>query len=340
MKKFQFLALLFAVLLAFSCDRNDEKWIIDWVPIHMYVYLSDAEGESLFDPSNADAYDSSKIVITYNGKEYGVRDYFSPSRPTAQPMEVFAYFRGAQIEADSNGVARLSLGDWARNAKWDMDAVEVSWGDGTMDTFAFSHDYTLNPKHRNNPDKDFGYTFTSQFYLNGEPNEGNIFRIVKDNINNNEVLVDWAPIELFVYLNDADGNNLLDPEYEHAYDSANIVLTYEGKEYEVINYLTPNEPQAQPMYYLAVFDAPYICHDTKGVARLTIGEWGRVGKWDMATVEVAWGDGTTDTFAFSHDFTYNPEYRNDADNGWGYTFTTQYYLNGESHNGCMYYLVK
>ena len=161
-----------------------------------------------------------------------------------------------------------------------------------------------------------------------------------DDNGQNDVEVDWAPLELFVYLSDADGNNLLDPEYEHAYDSANIVLTYEGMEYEVINYLTPSEPKAQPMWYLAVFDSPYICHDTKGVARLTIGEWGRVGKWDMATVEVAWGDGTTDTFAFSHDFTYNPEYRNDADNGWGYTFTTQYYLNGEPHDGCMYYLVK
>ena len=161
-----------------------------------------------------------------------------------------------------------------------------------------------------------------------------------DDNGQNDVIVDWAPLELFVYLSDADGNNLLDPEYEHAYDSANIVLTYEGMEYEVINYLTPNEPRAQPMYYLAVFDAPYICYDTKGVARLTIGEWGRNEKWDMATVDVAWGDGTTDTFAFSHDFTYNPEYRNYEDNGWGYRFTTQYYLNGESHDSCMYYLVK
>ena len=118
------------------------------------------------------------------------------------------------------------------------------------------------------------------------------------------------------------------------------MLTYEGEEYEVINYLTPSEPKAQPMWYHAVFDSPYICHDTKGVARLTIGEWGRVGKWDMATVEVSWGDGTTDTFAFSHDYTYNPEYRNDPDNGWGYTFTTQYYLNDEPHDGFVYNLVK
>ena len=179
----------------------------------------------------------------------------------------------------------------------------------------------------NNQDVDSDQTIVS----NDDDNDDN---------GQNDVLVDWAPLELFVYLSDADGNNLLDPEYEHAYDSANIVLTYEGEEYEVINYLTPSEPKAQPMWYHAVFDSPYICHDTKGVARLTIGEWGRVGKWDMATVEVSWGDGTTDTFAFSHDYTYNPEYRNDADNGWGYTFTTQYYLNDEPHDGFVYNLVK
>ena len=190
----------------------------------------------------------------------------------------------------------------------------------------------------NNQDVDSDQTIVS----NDDDNDVN-----KDDNNTNnddngqdDVIVDWAPLELFVYLSDADGNNLLDPEYEHAYDSAKIVLTYEGEEYEVINYLTPSEPKAQPMEYLAVFDSPYICHDTKGVARLTIGEWGRDEKWDMATVEVSWGDGTTDTIAFSHDYTYNPEYRNDADNGWGYTFTTQYYLNGEPHDGFVYNLVK
>jgi hypothetical protein len=145
---------------------------------------------------------------------------------------------------------------------------------------------------------------------------------------------------LFVYLSDADGNNLLDPEYEHAYDSTNMVLTYEGEEYEVINYLTPSEPKAQPMEYLAVFDSPYICRDTKGVARLTIGEWARNDKWYMATVEVAWGDGTKDTFAFSHDYTYDPEYRNDAEHSWGYTFISQFYLNGEPNADYVYRLVK
>ncbi len=157
---------------------------------------------------------------------------------------------------------------------------------------------------------------------------------------NIQYIVDWAPVELYVYLSDAEGNNLLDPAFEGAYNIDDMVLTYEGEEYEVINYLTPSEPKAQPMEYFAVFDSPYICRDTKGVARLTIGEWARNYKWDMATVEVAWGDGTKDTFAFSHDYTYDPEYRNDAERSWGYTFISQFYLNGEPNADCVYRLVK
>ena len=83
----------------------------------------------------------------------------------------------------------------------------------------------------NNQDVDSDQTIVS----NDDDND-----VSKDDNNTNnddngqdDVIVDWAPLELFVYLSDADGNNLLDPEYEHAYDSANIVLTYEGKEYEV-----------------------------------------------------------------------------------------------------------
>jgi hypothetical protein len=185
----------------------------------------------------------------------------------------------------------------------------------------------------NNQDVDSDQTIVNNDDDNDDNNTNN-------GDNGHDVIVDWAPLELFVYLSDADGNNLLDPEYEHAYDSTNMVLTYEGEEYEVINYLTPSEPKAQPMEYLAVFDSPYICRDTKGVARLTIGEWARNDKWDMATVEVAWGDGTKDTFAFSHDYTYDPEYRNDAEHSWGYTFISQFYLNGEPNADCVYRLVK
>ena len=96
----------------------------------------------------------------------------------------------------------------------------------------------------NNQDVDSDQTIVG----NDDDNDDN------DDNGQNDVIVDWAPLELFVYLSDADGNNLLDPEYEHAYDSANIVLTYEGEEYEVINYLSLSEPKARTMEYLAVFD--------------------------------------------------------------------------------------
>ena len=155
-----------------------------------------------------------------------------------------------------------------------------------------------------------------------------------------DVIVDWAPIVLGVYISDAEGNNLLDPAFEGAYNIDDMVLTYEGEEYEVVSYLAPKEPTVRPLAYLAIFDGAHVICDRDGAAVMVIGEWARDDKWDMATVEVAWGDGTKDTFAFSHDYTYDPEYRNDAEHSWGYTFTSQFYLNGEPNADCVYRLVK
>lgn len=163
------------------------------------------------------------------------------------------------------------------------------------------------------------------------------------------VLIDWAPIQMYIYVSDADGNNLLDPTSDKCYDSTNIILSYNGKQYSVENVLREDyEPQATPFEYLASFDNPYIRRDRNGVAFMEVGEWSGNGKWDMCSVEIAWGDGTTDTFAFSSDYTYNKKYRNDSSHNYGYTFTRKAYLNGrelteDEYNGgikIVYKLVK
>ena len=68
--------------------------------------------------------------------------------------------------------------------------------------------------------------------------------------------------------------------------------------------------------------------DVNGEACLEIGEWDALEKCEMRGVEVAWGDGTTDSFAFSNDYTYNEEYSEDREHNWGYTFIRRAYLNG------------
>ena len=82
------------------------------------------------------------------------------------------------------------------------------------------------------------------------------------------VLIDWAPIQMYIYVSDADGNNLLDPTSDKCYDSTNIILSYNGKQYSVENVLREDyEPQATPFEYLRLSTPPVLrpwheAHDT------------------------------------------------------------------------------
>lgn len=149
--------------------------------------------------------------------------------------------------------------------------------------------------------------------------------------------VDCLPLYMVVYLHDTKGNNLFDIESEHYYDVSQIKVTYNGKEYDVT---PPYQPSAKPLFYMARFDKPFIRTDYNGEKCLYIGEWDRTEDWENCSVEIAWGDETKHLLSFSHEVTYNPEYANNPDKDFGYSFTTNWYLNGEPNNGCVYYFVK
>ena len=163
-----------------------------------------------------------------------------------------------------------------------------------------------------------------------------------DKPNNNQdpedsYCVDWAPLGMFVYLHDAEGNNLFDIESEHYYDVSQIKVTYNGEEYDV---MPPYQPSAKPLDYLALFKQPYISRDYYGNTYLYIGDWDRIENWESCSVEIAWGDETKDVLSFTHAVAYNPEFANDPDNNFGYSFTTKWYLNGQSNENGVYYFVK
>ena len=172
MKKLLSLATMFAILLSMACEnieKDDDFVIIDWAPIEMYIYLSDADGNNLLDPASEECYDSANITLTYNGEQYSVDNWLrEDNEPMAKPLEYFAEFGLIYITRDRNGVAYMTVGEWAGGGhKWDMCSVEIAWGDGTTDTFAFSSDYTYNKKYRNDSSRNWGYTFMRNAYLNG-----------------------------------------------------------------------------------------------------------------------------------------------------------------------------
>ena len=46
-------------------------------------------------------------------------------------------------------------------------------------------------------------------------------------------LVDWAPIEMFIYVQDANGQDLLNPQSESAINLDGITIEYEGETFTV-----------------------------------------------------------------------------------------------------------
>ena len=318
-------------LMSLSCDKipfldrgNEETMLVDWAPIKLQVMLCDTKGNNLLDPENPNCYDPSVIKIKYEGQEYSV---FNPDSPQTSAYK--AEF-GKIFIAGSDGHQYLEIGEFNATEKCEMREIEIIWGDGTSDIIAYSNDYSINSKYANDADKSFGYKFYRKAYLNGEESttyDGKSrfigFNISKVVVTPEDIIIDWAPIFMRVYLRDAEGNNLLDAENENCYDTSKIVVTYEGKEYNICNPYTPETSE-----YLAVFGEIWLKKDVNGEAYLEIGEWDALEKCEMCGVEVSWGDGTTDSLAFSNDYTYNEEYSNDSEHDWGYTFIRSAYLNG------------
>ena len=342
MKKYFFIVAMFLSLISLSCDKIPffgdhviERPMIDWAPITLQVFLMDDNGNNLLDPENENYYDPSNIAIKYEGKVYRVTDPNSP-----QTLAYRAQF-GKIFIGGVNGMQYLEISEFNATEKCEMRKVEIVWGDGTTDVIAYTNDYSVNDKYANDADKNWGYTFYRQAYINGEKNtkyDGKsrnigytIYKTVPD-----DIIVDWMPIIMNVYLHDEEGRNLLDQDFADSYDLSNIVIKYNGEEYAI-----RNQDDAQPLYYLASFGELWYAIDSNNEAYIEIGEWDVLEKCEMCSVDIVWGDGTTDTLAFSNDYTYDAEYRNDSEHNFGYTFTRSAYLNGvrlsdDEYNGSIY----
>ena len=143
-------------------------------------------------------------------------------------------------------------------------------------------------------------------------------------------LVDWAPIEMFIYVQDANGQDLLNPQSESAINLDGITIEYEGETFTVKKgYSLPQGVVATTRTYAAFFDGITLEVNSDGVYYLSIGEWNGDDKRDYTTVTLDWGNGESDIFGFSNDYDYDPGLKNDPDQNFGYTFYRSGFLNGK-----------
>ncbi len=101
-----------------------------------------------------------------------------------------------------------------------------------------------------------------------------------------EIIYDISPIELYIYLTDEGGDNLLDTP-ESGIDVGKILITYDGKTY------SPEIVETKA--YFPIFYGLRLTSDTYGNSMLTFGELDGSEDIDNSDVVINWGDGTSDT---------------------------------------------
>ena len=121
-----------------------------------------------------------------------------------------------------------------------------------------------------------------------------------------DIIYDITPIVLHIYVNDADGRNLLDGR-EGSLDTKNISATYEGETYSV---------ELQTKYYMPSFRGLVLKKDSAGNNKLVFGELD-----GAKNLEISWGNGTSDTITIFNDYKVKSNGKLDI--------TRRFYVNGK-----------
>lgn len=111
-----------------------------------------------------------------------------------------------------------------------------------------------------------------------------------------DLIIDYAPINFYFEIVDASGNDLLNPDSEGCFGE-NFTLEYEGQSYDCV-WEAPAMPESR--YYATTFNGlffnHYIYHD-KGACRLTFGELDGARNYDIDMV-LTEPDGTRHTIHY------------------------------------------
>ncbi len=136
-----------------------------------------------------------------------------------------------------------------------------------------------------------------------------------------DVIWDIAPIEVQVYVNNADGENLIDPDNaEGTLDLGKITAEWEGVTYSIAS----EESGVKPMAYRPVFSGLTVSTDSFGKWRLCFGELDGEDNIDNKKLVIHWGDGSSDTITIFNKFKWKA-------NG-DPSITRRFYLNGEKQS--------
>ena len=137
-------------------------------------------------------------------------------------------------------------------------------------------------------------------------------------MNNDDWIVDWAPVEIYIHAEDADGNSIIQPEMP------GMSLTFKGDTYTVKDWNNRYENKIATRAYMAVLYGLYAqpLADDSTKYQLYFGEIDGAADMDE-DITIKWPDGTTDVIRYhcsDHDV-----FKLDCNRTWK--------LNGKKHDG-------
>ncbi len=120
--------------------------------------------------------------------------------------------------------------------------------------------------------------------------------------NNNGMIWDVTPLNVIIYVQDSDGNDLLSPQFSDNILDDDIYVTYNDMKFPLG---VDMSSETMSRAYLAVLSGLH--HSKYGNDYyLIFGEFDGATDWNDSFV-IHWGDGTEDKIVFQHDFEWSAD---------------------------------
>jgi len=143
---------------------------------------------------------------------------------------------------------------------------------------------------------------------------------------NDHLIWDFTPIILGISVQDAAGNDLLNPDTEGSIAYQGIKAIYKGEVYE------KDDDTVETRAYSAHFKGLQTIVNNKGIYYLTFGEFNGDDTFVDELVSIDWNDNTIDTLSFSSKLSWKSQKEPVIDR--------EFFLNGEKQESPIFTIIK
>lgn len=304
------MSLLLCFIIA-GCGEGPLPGVIwDIAPFEITICAVDESGNDLLDPDAPNTLANCDITAVYDGQAYKLDEM-------VQTKAYMACFKGLYSAVTPDGLHCIRLGEFNGDDIFENSTIVIDWGNGRdCDTIVFNHDFWWK-NHKPHQ--------STHVSLNGsEFVESEYVSVVMP------VMVwDFVPVDIAVMVQDAEGNDLLNPEIPGNLSDNDITAVFEGNTYEL-------DVDAATKAILVTFHGLLTDQYDSGIYAgryyLKFGEFARDENYTKEFV-LDWGDGSKrDTVTFTQSCVWQGNMPDTA---------TEISLNGsEPVDGCTVTIVK